>query len=289
MSSLNHPHICTLYDIGTENGVDFIVMEHIEGDTLADRLFKPSPPPPAPAQFVVITPPEGSLRLTASQPDVAFSPDGARIVYMTSTGGMEGRHLYVRDLDQLVATPLLGSERARSPFFSPDGEWVGFQVSGGSDDDNLKKVSVLGGRSATICRTSPLLGASWGPDDTIVFSTFESKGLLRVAAVGGEPDELTTVDTEQGEVNHTWPEFLPGGDAILFNIVTDRPTESNQIAVLSLDTGEQKVVFARGGNNPHYVCPLDTSCTAWKGRCGRYRLTLTGSPSLVIPFQFWRV
>ncbi len=40
VSSLNHPHICTLYDVGSENGVDFIVMEHIEGETLADRLTK---------------------------------------------------------------------------------------------------------------------------------------------------------------------------------------------------------------------------------------------------------
>ena len=40
VSSLNHPHICTLHDIGSENGIDFMVMEHIEGDTLADRLKK---------------------------------------------------------------------------------------------------------------------------------------------------------------------------------------------------------------------------------------------------------
>ena len=194
--------------------------------------FKPSPPPPAPARFVVTTPQEGSLQLTGDDQDVAFSPDGTRIVYMTSTGSYEGRHLYVRDLDQFVATPLLGSEFARSPFFSPDGEWVGFQVSSGSDSENLKKVSVLGGRSVTICQpTSPLLGVSWGPDDTIVFSTFASKGLLRVAAAGGVPDELTSIDTERGEIDHAWPEFLPGGDAILFNILTP---ESNRIAILSL-------------------------------------------------------
>ncbi len=224
--------------------------------------FKPSPPPPPPAQFVVTTPPEGSLRLTGSQTDVALSPDGTCIVYMTSTGVSESRHLYVRDLDQLVATPILGTERAKSPFFSPNGEWVGFQVSGGSDRENLKKVSVLGGRSVTICQspTGALLGVSWGPDDTIVFSTFRSKGLLRVPAVGGEPEELTSVNTDRDEVNHTWPEFLPGGDAILFNIVTDRPTESNQIAVLSLETGDRRCSLRT--EVIHVTHPLGTSCTA---------------------------
>ena len=40
ISSLNHPHICTLYDIGTQDGIDFLVMEYLEGDTLAQRLTK---------------------------------------------------------------------------------------------------------------------------------------------------------------------------------------------------------------------------------------------------------
>src|SRR6266496_1898392 len=38
ISSLNHPHICALYDIGTQDGIDFLVMEYLEGQTLADRL-----------------------------------------------------------------------------------------------------------------------------------------------------------------------------------------------------------------------------------------------------------
>ena len=40
VSSLNHPHICTLYDIGSQDGVDFLVLEYLEGETLADRLKK---------------------------------------------------------------------------------------------------------------------------------------------------------------------------------------------------------------------------------------------------------
>src|SRR5579871_4311875 len=40
ISSLNHPHICQLYDIGSQDGTDFLVMEFLEGETLADRLKK---------------------------------------------------------------------------------------------------------------------------------------------------------------------------------------------------------------------------------------------------------
>src|SRR2546427_3436381 len=40
VSSLNHPHICTLHDIGHQDGVEFLVMEYLEGETLADRLRK---------------------------------------------------------------------------------------------------------------------------------------------------------------------------------------------------------------------------------------------------------
>ena len=40
ISSLNHPHICTLHDIGSQDGIDFLVMEYLEGDTLAQRLAK---------------------------------------------------------------------------------------------------------------------------------------------------------------------------------------------------------------------------------------------------------
>ena len=44
ISSLNHPHICTLHDIGSQDGVDFLVMEYLDGETLADRLHRGAMP-----------------------------------------------------------------------------------------------------------------------------------------------------------------------------------------------------------------------------------------------------
>ena len=102
----------------------------------------------------------------------------------------------------------------------------------------------------SICELpNQMRGASWGDDDTIVFATNETQsGLWQVSASGGEPKLLTTPARDQGEVNHLWPEVLPGSNAVLFTIVS--PDEF-QIAVLRLDTMETTVLFS-GGGNPRY-------------------------------------
>ena len=108
-------------------------------------------------------------------------------------------------LDHLVKTCLAKEPDDRcqtaGPFFSPNGESVGFR-----DQDNfLKRVSVLDGPAVTICSLgSNPRGMSWAADGTIVFATNTSGGLLRVPDVGGEPEVLTTVDPEQDETNHVW-------------------------------------------------------------------------------------
>ncbi len=178
--------------------------------------------------------------------DVAITLDGARIVYPVNLNGQ--RQLVVRALDQLEAIPLAGlGSTPRGPFISPDGNWVGY-VDGTS---TLRKVSILGGPPVIICDLpgGAPRGASWGPDDTIVFATNAPSGLLHVPAGGGEPEELTTPDLEQGD--HLWPEILPGGEAVLFTIIGGA-VENAQIAVLSLVTGEIEVLIP-GGGNPRYV------------------------------------
>src|SRR6185503_19671767 len=131
-------------------------------------------------------------------------------------------------------------------FFSPDGQWIGFF----DGTTTLKKVAATGGPPMTISRIiGTPVGASWSTDDTIIFATNDpASGLFRVAATGGQPEVLTMRNREQGELDHLAPEVLPGGQAVLFTIVT---AGSAQIAVLDLATREQKVLI-RGGGGARY-------------------------------------
>ena len=202
------------------------------------------PPAGSLARFVVVTPPDGPLNTASPSSDVAISPDGAQIVYLSGTGNT--RQLYVRPVDQLAATPLRGTEGGDAPFFSPNGESVGFR-----EGSTLKRVSILGGPAVTIADVGrPVRGASWGPDDSIVFATTASKGLLRIRSVGGESEVLTTVDPEQGETDHWWPAVLPNGKGVLFTAWSGSDAGS-RIAVVSTETG-QVTYLLPGGSNPRY-------------------------------------
>ena len=207
--------------------------------------LRPVPPGP-PMRFVVSAPPSpvpGRLRSGTAR---AISPDGRVIVYGATVDGEEG--LYVRHLDRLEGV-LLTNMAAGSVFFSPAGAWVGFSTG---VDRTLKKIPVTGGPAITLCpMPTPPRGASWGPDDTIIFAKFGAwSGLFRVSAAGGEPEMLTRPDAPE---RHYWPEVLPGGRAVLFSVGTGQNTpDVGQIAVLDLETGEQQVLI-QGGAQPRYV------------------------------------
>ena len=213
-------------------------------------LMRPAPAKLQPMRFAIVPPPAQPLAIGQGHRDLAVSPDGTHLVYVGGTAG-ESR-LMVRAIDQLDAVPLGGITGASSPFFSPDGRWIGF--FSGTISGELKKVSVTGGSPVSLTRTQGNSGgASWGPDDTIVFGTQPNAiGLLRVSAAGGEPTALT--DAAHGEQNHLFPSVLPGGRAVLFTITSRGPIEDAQVAVLDLSTGQSKTLI-RGGSQPEYVEP----------------------------------
>ena len=177
-------------------------------------------------------------------PTVVVSPDGTRVVYVS-----DDRQLYVRQIDQHEAVPLRGGVGI-NPFFSPDGNSVGFRGSG-IGNDNLYRVSILGGPPITLSEEiGGITGASWGPDETIVFASFRDGPLFRLPAAGGERQPLT--ELADGETAHRWPEFLPGGEALLFTVVKGIGAENMEIWVLDL-TSDQRTLLIPGGSNPRYA------------------------------------
>ncbi len=200
---------------------------------------------PEVSRFAIVPPDPLALAIQGGDRDIAISPDGAYIAYRAGSGRGQ---LAVRRQDQIDATVLPGIMPARAPFFSPDGQWIGF-----FDLGELKKVATTGGPSDTITTfTAAARGASWVDEHTIIVATADpATGLLSVPVNGGEPTVLTRADAAQLEGDHLFPSVLPGGRAVLFTI-TARPIENSQVAVLDLTSGRRKTLI-RGGSQAEYV------------------------------------
>jgi serine/threonine-protein kinase len=187
--------------------------------------------------------------------------------------------LHVRALDQLQGSALSGTEESYHPFFSPDGKWVGFVTR-----SELKKVSVSGGAPLTLCPVNISRGASWAPDDTIIFTPNPGAGLFRVVAAGGEPQPLT--ELKEGEASHRWPQVLPGGKAVLFSSSASTSNfDDANIELVVLATGERKVLH-RGGSYARYLgsghLVFAREGTLFAAPFDLGRLELTGSPAPVL-------
>jgi serine/threonine-protein kinase len=171
----------------------------------------------------------GDLKL--SSPDTAYplalTSDGTRLAFVAEREGRS--ELFIRDLGALEPKAVPGATGAMHPFFSPDGQWVGF-FAGGS----LQKVAVAGGAPLRVCNVSSVsLGAAWGADDTIVFA-LRRTGLWTVNAAGGDPRAI------DGSSPAAWPEILPDGRTVLF--ATGVGTGISGIATMPIGGGEKHIV-----------------------------------------------
>jgi Tol biopolymer transport system component len=206
-------------------------------------LARPATPRVTRTTIAAIGP--AALTINGGDRDLVISQDGSRIIYV----GNNGTQLFVRALDALESV-VIATGQIREPFVSPDGQSVGF-VEG---LNTLKKVAISGGPSIqlTILDGAPQ-GATWLPDDTIVFGTNNpSTGLQRVSANGGTPAVVTRPDNHRDEVDHLWPEALPGGRVVLFTITSQTGGLDNaSIAALDLRT-QTSTILVRGGLDAHY-------------------------------------
>jgi serine/threonine-protein kinase len=178
--------------------------------------------------------------------DVVISRDGTHLAFVSVDSGGTAR-LNVRRLDQPAASTLPGTEGARGPFFSPDGQWIGFWAAG-----RLKKVAVVGGSPVVLCDATDLLGASWGDDGTIIAVLNSTGALWHVPAAGGTPTQVASASTTRGA--HGWPQLLPGGTHVLYTNLTAPGADRGSIEVVSLHDGTRRVL-ARGGTYGRYLPP----------------------------------
>jgi Tol biopolymer transport system component len=192
----------------------------------------------SPRQVIRATllPPEGTqFALLNRNGPAAFSPDGKRIAFVASRAGKTS--LWVRSLDKMDALELPSTSGAFFPFWSPDGNFIGFFANG-----KLWRMDANGGPPAAICDAPNGRGATWGPGDVILFAPQIGSPILRVPASGGEPVAVT--EAPSGTESRRWPFFLPDGKHFIYlRSPIGSVTESNEVRLASLDRGEETVLL----------------------------------------------
>ena len=176
-------------------------------------------------------------------PDIVLSPDGTRIVFV-ARGGDGIARLHTRRLAEPTVNELPGTEGARVPFLSPDGQWVGFWASG-----HLKKTAIAGGSPLVLCDAVDLLGGSWGDDGNIIAAVSFGR-LARVIAASGQSTVIADLAAES--IDPRWPQVMPGARQVLFTAVGPQGPNAANIEALSLTDGTRKVLV-RGGTYGRYL------------------------------------
>jgi serine/threonine protein kinase/Tol biopolymer transport system component len=200
-----------------------------------------------------ITPPEGtSFGPVGTRHSAVVSPDGRQVV-LVALAKDGTRMLWLRPLASASPRPLLGTENAINPFWSPDGRSVSFTAGG-----KLKKMSVDSGQPQIIADSSG--GISIGTSNAGGVTLFSDSGkpIQRVSAAGGVPSPVFEFDASRGETAHNGPQFLPDGNHFLYMSIA----RETGVVFASLDGKTRRFLFAQSGSPVSYA-PDPEGRTGW--------------------------
>jgi Tol biopolymer transport system component/predicted Ser/Thr protein kinase len=183
--------------------------------------IRPQPAEVRALRFDLVPPGNGRFIIGAGSGGIALSPDGTTAAYAVSFMGRSG--LWLRTLDGTVVRPLLGTEGAYSPFWSPDSKSLGFFAEG-----KLRRIDLTSGAPTTICNAFTGRGGAWTGDGRILFADLAT-GILQVPASGGTPSPFTRLDAANGDAAHYWPQVIPGGH-FLYLAQSSKPDASGVYA-----------------------------------------------------------
>jgi eukaryotic-like serine/threonine-protein kinase len=238
----------------------------------------PAPEAPPVARFDV-RPIDGSS-FDRGAPPLAVSADGRVLAWSACDAASGACALYVRPIDRLDAARLAGTEGAASPFFSPDGRWIGFFADG-----KLKKIAADGGSPSIVADAPAPGGAAWGPDGRIAFAGLPAGGLSLVSDQGGTVTALTTPHADRGEVRHLSPSWLPRGTAILFTSATSPVAGApGDLGVVPLGSKSPRILrsgVTRAASGPGYVL-ISSGSDLQVATFDERTLTLTGAADSVL-------
>ena len=186
--------------------------------------------------------------------------------------------MFLRELGELEAARVRGSQGGCDASFSPDGQTLLFLRSAGTGGGTVERVPLTGGPSSTL--VSGRSGQhTWGPDGSVVLGTTARNGLWVVPATGGAGEPLTNLG--DGELAHHAPSFLPGADAVLFHVFDDG---GGTVALYSFETAEWQPLFP--GTSPKYAASghvvFQRGGALWAVAFDAGRLQVRGEPVPIV-------
>jgi Tol biopolymer transport system component len=237
----------------------------------------------------ILPPPGAAFAMGPNREGPAVSLDGRTLAFIGIRHGQTS--LWVQPFDSPTARELVGTEEAHFPFWSPDSRSIAFFTF-----DKLKRIDVSGGPARTLCDVSVGRGGDWSPDGaTILYSPQPDSPLYRIPAGGGQPAQVTTLDTSRGENSHRHPQFLPDGRRFLYTVGSGR-SESVGLYSGSLDDPKLKVQVTKtysalyapalGHVSGHLLWLREQTVVAQPWDAERLRFTGDPEPVFVLPAAY---